>query len=121
MYSNADISEYNVQSYIHKLEEMTEYDYPFERLKSILGDQYDNPKDKAKAEAYKKEQEEEKRKKAKQAEERKEEEEPMIKEIDEDEEKQIEEEKKKAQEEENQLRVQEKMQQVQVLQIHQVP
>lgn len=95
VYSNADISEYNVQSYIHKLEEMTDYDYPFERLRSILGDQYDNPKDKAKAEAYKKQQEEEKKKKEKQ-----DDEEPMIKEIDEEEEKQIEQDKKKAQGEE---------------------
>ena len=107
VYSNADISEYNIQSYIHKLEEMTDYEYPFERLKSILGDQYDNPKDKAKAEAYKKQQEAEKRKKAKpevieeKKEEEEEDEEPMIKEIDEEEEKQIEEDKKKkAQEEE---------------------
>lgn len=41
VYSNADISEYNVHAYIHKLEDLEKYDYPFERLKEILGDQYD--------------------------------------------------------------------------------
>ena len=41
IYSNADISEYNVQSYIHKLEELEEYEYPFERLRHVLGDQFD--------------------------------------------------------------------------------
>jgi len=38
VYSNADISEYNVHSYIVQLEDLKEYDYGFERLKHILGD-----------------------------------------------------------------------------------
>jgi len=40
VYSNADISEYTVTSYIHKLEELEKYEYPFERLKHVLGDQF---------------------------------------------------------------------------------
>lgn len=31
----SDISAYNVQSYIHKLEKLEKYQYPFERLKHI--------------------------------------------------------------------------------------
>jgi len=38
VYSNADISEFNVHSYISKLEDLKEYDFGFERLKHILGD-----------------------------------------------------------------------------------
>ena len=38
VYSNSDISEYNVQQYIHKLEELERYEYPFERLKHVLGE-----------------------------------------------------------------------------------
>lgn len=30
-----DISAYNVQGYIHKLEKLSKYEYPFERLKHI--------------------------------------------------------------------------------------
>lgn len=48
VYSNADISEYNVQAYIHKLELLEEYEYPFERLKHIMGDKYDGKKDEKK-------------------------------------------------------------------------
>jgi len=40
VYSNCDISEYMVQSYIHKLEELEEYNYPFERLKHVLGEEF---------------------------------------------------------------------------------
>ena len=50
VYSNADISEYIVHSFIHKLEELTEYDYPFERLKHVLGKDFEKPaEDKKKA------------------------------------------------------------------------
>lgn len=38
MYSNSDVSEFHIQYYIQKLEELTEYDYPFERLKNVMGD-----------------------------------------------------------------------------------
>ena len=44
VYSNADISEYNVQGYIQKLEDLNEYEFPFERLRHILGDKYDSPR-----------------------------------------------------------------------------
>ena len=54
VYSNADISEYTVQSYIHKLEELKDYEYPFERLKQVLGDDFDKPD--SKKEETKKEQ-----------------------------------------------------------------
>jgi dynein assembly factor 3 len=37
VYSNCDISEYNVLSYITKLEDLVEYNYPFERLKHVMG------------------------------------------------------------------------------------
>ena len=50
VYSNHDVTEYNVQAYIHKLEQMNEYEFPFERLKHILGKQYDDPKKKQKKE-----------------------------------------------------------------------
>lgn len=40
VYSNADISEYNVQRYIHKFETGKEYTFPFERLKHVMGKQY---------------------------------------------------------------------------------
>lgn len=43
VYSNADISEYNVTSYITKLEEQTKYNFPFERIKHLLGDKEMNP------------------------------------------------------------------------------
>jgi dynein assembly factor 3 len=35
IYMASDISAYNVQAYIHKLEKLTKYEYPFERLKHI--------------------------------------------------------------------------------------
>jgi len=35
VYSAADIALYIVQRYIHKLEELEDYDYPFERIKHI--------------------------------------------------------------------------------------
>lgn len=44
VYSNTDISEYNVQSYIHKLEHLNSFEYGFERLRSILGKDFDKPK-----------------------------------------------------------------------------
>ena len=47
VYSNTDISEYNVQRYIHKLEELTKYQFPFERIKHLLkDDEYKDPKEK---------------------------------------------------------------------------
>ena len=35
MYSCLDVSMFNVQYYIQKLEDLTEYDFPFERIKNI--------------------------------------------------------------------------------------
>eukprot|EP00355_Strombidium_rassoulzadegani_P006447 CAMPEP_0168617932 /NCGR_PEP_ID=MMETSP0449_2-20121227/5803_1 /TAXON_ID=1082188 /ORGANISM="Strombidium rassoulzadegani, Strain ras09" /LENGTH=311 /DNA_ID=CAMNT_0008658775 /DNA_START=147 /DNA_END=1082 /DNA_ORIENTATION=+ len=97
VYSNCDVSEYNVQSYIVKLEDLKEYDFPFERLKQILGDKYDElteEQKKAKAEAEKKKkQEEESKKKNKKKKEKVVEEEPMIQEITDEEAKKIEDEK----------------------------
>ena len=46
VYSNADVTEYNVQAYIHKLEDLNQYEHGFERLKHILGDDYYDPKTK---------------------------------------------------------------------------
>lgn len=43
VYSSADISEYNIQSTIHKLEDLKTYEHGFERLRHILGDAYDRP------------------------------------------------------------------------------
>lgn len=48
MYSNADVSEYNVQAYIHKFEDLDMYEHGFEKLKYILGDDYYDPKTKEK-------------------------------------------------------------------------
>lgn len=36
VYSNTEISSYNVTAYITKLEEMTKYEYPFERIKHLM-------------------------------------------------------------------------------------
>lgn len=43
VYTNADVSEYNVHRVIHKFQTGEEYEFPFERLKHILGDQYNKP------------------------------------------------------------------------------
>ena len=40
VYSNTDISCYNVQRLIHKFEQGKEFKFPFERLKHIMGKQY---------------------------------------------------------------------------------
>ena len=61
VYSNTDISEYTVQSYIHKLQELTKYIFPFERIKHLLGDDYDSPEEKKKKAEEKKRKEEEKK------------------------------------------------------------
>ena len=68
VYSCADISEYNVHGYIHKLEELTEYEFPFERLRYILGDKFDSPRTR---ERKAKEAEEKKKAKKKKEEEQK--------------------------------------------------
>ena len=108
VYSNADISEYTVQQFIHKLEELEEYEYPFERLKHVLGEKKFKETD---PEYYKKKMEEEKKaeeaKKAKKDKKKNkgkkqepvEDEEPMIQEITEEEAQKIEEEKKQAESE----------------------
>ena len=43
VYSNSDITEYNVQKMIFQMEELDEFEYKFERLRHILGNKYDNP------------------------------------------------------------------------------
>lgn len=99
IYSNADISEYNVQAYIHKLEEMTDYMFPFERLRHILGDKFEEgPKKKDETKQKEKSKEE---KKAQDDDEEEDDrfEEPMIQEIDEEEEKRIAAEKAKKEKE----------------------
>ena len=88
VYSNADISEYNVQGYIQKLEDLNEYEFPFERLRHILGDRYDSPRTREKKA---KEAAEKKKAKKKKEEEQKAQEEPMIQEITEEEAQQMEE------------------------------
>ena len=65
IYSNTDISEYNISLYLHKLEELSEYEHGFERLKEIMGEDYYDPKTKEK---MRKEKEEKEKKKAKEAE-----------------------------------------------------
>jgi len=35
VYSCLDVTMYNIQYYIQKLEDMTEYNFPFERVKNI--------------------------------------------------------------------------------------
>jgi dynein assembly factor 3 len=73
VYSNADISEFSVQYYLHMLEELEEYDFPFERLKHVLGDQYEDP--------HKKKMEEKAKKEAEKKKKEKDDEEPMIEEV----------------------------------------
>jgi len=94
IYSNADISEYIIVSQIKWLEEMEKFDFPFERLKHILGDDYNSPAEKAKM-AKKKAAEDAKLKKKLDV--INEVEEPMIQEITDEEEKKIKEEKKRKQ------------------------
>jgi dynein assembly factor 3 len=36
IYSNSDISEYNIQKFIYQMEELNEFEYGFERLRHIL-------------------------------------------------------------------------------------
>ena len=59
----SDICEYNVQGYIHKLETMKEYEYPFERLKKIEKEYGLDEESKKKKEEAKKKKEEAKLKK----------------------------------------------------------
>lgn len=63
IYSNADISEYILVSQIHRLENMEKFDFPFERLKHILGDDFHSPAEKAKMAKKKKAEEEAAKKK----------------------------------------------------------
>ena len=37
VYSNVDVSEYHIQMYLHNLEDKIVWDYPFERLKKVMG------------------------------------------------------------------------------------
>lgn len=53
VYSNCDISEYNVQRMIFQTEELDEFEYKFERLRHILGKKYDDPSGKRPAEKKK--------------------------------------------------------------------
>lgn len=43
VYTNSDISEYNLQKMIFQTEELDEFEYKFERLRHILGKKFDNP------------------------------------------------------------------------------
>ena len=52
-----DVSVYNVQGYIHKIETLEKYEYPFERLKRIENQYKEDPE---KKEEEKKEEEEKK-------------------------------------------------------------
>jgi len=58
VYSAADISLYIVQRYIHKLQELEDYDFPFERIKHIEEQYGYNDKDKKKKENEEEEKEE---------------------------------------------------------------
>ena len=53
--SAADISLYIVQRYIHKLEELVDYDFPFERIRHIEEQYGYHDKDKKKEEQEKEE------------------------------------------------------------------
>lgn len=44
----SDISAYNVQQYIHKLEKLSKYEYPFERLKHIENQYKPDPEEEEK-------------------------------------------------------------------------
>lgn len=92
------MTEYNVQAYIHKFEDLDMYEHGFEKLKHILGEDYYDPKTK---ERMRKEKEQKK----KLAEEMKKlepvNEEPMIEEITDDQATEIE---QKKQEEEKQAK-----------------
>lgn len=48
VYFCTDVSEYNVQRIIHRLQNLEEFEFSFERLKHILGDSYNKPDPKAK-------------------------------------------------------------------------
>ena len=108
IYSNADISEYNVQQYIQKLEDLDDFEFPFERLKSMVPNfDTDNPsKMSRKNQKLRKEKEAAEKKKL---EEIKEEEEPMIEEITDEQAAKIEEDKKQAEE---QKEAEEKVEQI---------
>ena len=43
IYTNADISEFNIQKIIFQTEELDEFEYRFERLRHILKDKFDDP------------------------------------------------------------------------------
>ena len=43
----SDISAYTVQGYIHKLETLNRYEYPFERLKRLRDQQKEDEKESA--------------------------------------------------------------------------
>jgi len=43
VYSNTDISEYNLQKMIYQMEELDEFEFKFERLRHILGPKFDDP------------------------------------------------------------------------------
>ena len=80
VYSNSDVTEYNVQAYIHKFEDMDMYEHGFEKLKHILGDDYYDPKTKEKM----RKEREQKKKLEEEAKVKINSEEPMIEEITDD-------------------------------------
>jgi len=49
IYTNADVSEFNIQKTIFQTEELDEFEFKFERLRHILKDKYEDPSGKYKA------------------------------------------------------------------------
>ena len=54
IYTNADVSEFNIQKIIFQTEELDEFEFKFERLRHILKDKYEDPSGKYKARPKKK-------------------------------------------------------------------
>ena len=57
VYHASDVAMYNVQNYIHKLEELKDFDFPFERFKHIEKQQEEETKEEPKVEEIKDEEE----------------------------------------------------------------
>lgn len=54
IYTNADISEFNIQKIIYQAEELDEFDFKFERLRHVLQKDFEDPSGKYKARPKKK-------------------------------------------------------------------
>lgn len=48
IYTNADITEFNIQKMIFQTEELDEFEYKFDRLRQVLKDKFDDPSGKYK-------------------------------------------------------------------------